>query len=459
MRQRIIIPFALLFMGVTLISFFLYQHLVTSVIKNSLELKLKKIANVISTSGISLNRFFLSELKKITGVDIVILDNKGKVLVTTIEDISLEGTCFFPLKRVDIREIIQNNSKPLFRIVRFEDRSYAMWSQQVKYPPKPETCLILISSYEEANRLISRIKTGTIIISIGAFVLLMIIGTFISRNFTNPISKLVEATKEIAQNKRSIPLPISRKDEIGELATAFSEMLRQLKEYETQLIETEKIATAGKIAAEVAHEIKNPLSSIKMMSQLLASRLGENDKLKAIAEKLISEIRRLETIVETALESFRTERPDLKLSSIGDAVSSTIELLLPQLRHLGIEVEVSIDENIPQIYLDEIKIKQALLNVLKNAFEAMPEGGKINISVKANSRHVHVMIDDEGEGIPEHLEEKIFDPFFTTKNRGTGLGLHTTLKIVRLHGGNIKASTSSSGGARITISLPIPGET
>ncbi len=453
-RQKIIIPFILLFMGVAIISFFLYQHLVTGVITNSLNLKLLKTADVISSSGISLNSFFLNELKKVTGVEIVVTNDKGEILLTTLENKLPGKRARFLFKPQEIEKASRNERRGIFGTITLNHKNYALLYRRITHPAMSRCSIVLLSSFDEANKLIAKIRTGTFMISVGTFALLLVIGNVISRNFTDPISKLVVATRDIVKNRASTTLPVSRNDEIGELARAFSAMLEQLRDYEAQLIETEKLATAGKIAAEVAHEIKNPLSSIKMMTQLLATRVDATVRSKALSENLISEINRLETIVETVLSSARPEEINPRPASIPRIVTSTVELLRPQLTHLKIKLSIEIDENIPDILVDELKMKQVLLNILKNSSEAMPKGGNIYIRIKRGNDNIRIIIDDEGIGIPGDIKQKIFEPFFTTKREGTGLGLHTCQKIVQLHGGSIKVSDIPLGGSRFVISLP-----
>lgn len=238
------------------------------------------------------------------------------------------------------------------------------------------------------------------------------------------------------------------------------EDITEKRKKETQLRRAESLAALTTLAAGVAHEINNPLGSISIRIQLLEKLLrAETPDKTAMAKHLgvvKEEVDRLKQIVVDFLFAVRPMDIQLISENPGVILGEIAELVEPEAERKGIEMRVSIDDNLPQVLMDKRHIKQALLNLIQNAMAAMPEGGTLTLKAEQTDDEVRFSVADTGTGIPEELLTKIFEPYFTTKKSGTGLGLTITFKIVKEHAGDISLESKEGAGSTFTIHLPVP---
>jgi two-component system, sporulation sensor kinase E len=244
-------------------------------------------------------------------------------------------------------------------------------------------------------------------------------------------------------------------------ALVHMEDITEKRRKEAQLRRAESLASLTTLAAGVAHEIKNPLGSLSIHVQLIRKALfGREEVETAILERHLGvvdeEIDRLNKIVVDFLFAVRPMDVQLRESDPGELVESVAEFIGPEADRAGVMVEVAIGENLPRVALDGRLMKQAVLNLVKNALAAMPGGGKLRLSATRVDEEVRLSIEDSGVGISEEDMPKIFEPYFTTKENGTGLGLTITFKIVREHDGEITVTSHPGQGSTFVISLPVP---
>jgi len=312
--------------------------------------------------------------------------------------------------------------------------------------------------------------------------LLLAILYAITSTIINPLNKLVTATNKIAKGDLSHKVNINLKDEIGQLAHSFNmmtddlnkanqkllqwgktlekqveERTNKLKEMQDSLIQSEKLASLGKMAAGIAHEINNPLTSILINSHLLLEKTNNDPYTKESLNLITEETSRCSSIVKGLLEFSRQSPPKKEPADINRLIANTSTLLENQFKFQNIEVKKDFDPNLPNVKIDTGKIKQVLWNLMINAAEAMPDGGKLTIatSLSEKQKHVIIKITDTGKGIPKDNINKLFDPFFTTKESGSGLGLAVTYGIIQQHQGSIKANSKVGQGTTFTVVLPI----
>ena len=230
-------------------------------------------------------------------------------------------------------------------------------------------------------------------------------------------------------------------------------ILRDLSEHkhaEELMIRSEKLSVAGQLAAGIAHEIRNPLTAIKGFLQLMH---GEIEKDNQYFEIIFSELNRIEMILSELLMLAKPQETVFEKANVKTILLEVVTLLETEaiLRNIVIEKKFS-DEN-QEVVCDKNQLKQVFINLIKNAIEAMPNGGTVTISTKSENFSIVIEIKDEGEGIPKELLERLGEPFLTTKEKGTGLGLMITYKIVENHKGTIDVSSSEKGTV-FTIKLP-----
>ncbi len=233
------------------------------------------------------------------------------------------------------------------------------------------------------------------------------------------------------------------------------------KRKETRLRRSESLASMTTMAAGIAHEIKNPLAAMQIHLQLLRKAFEKKGSLTGeMAERYLSvleeEISHLNGIAVDFLFAVRPMDVDLRLQHIKPMIDNLAAFVHPELKEHNISFTVKVDEFLPKLEIDVNYLKQALLNIIKNAMNAMETGGRLTLKVKQSGDFVEISIRDTGCGIDRDSLSKIFEPYFTTKDTGTGLGLTVVYKVVKEHKGDISVESTVGKGTVFTIKLPIP---
>jgi signal transduction histidine kinase len=297
---------------------------------------------------------------------------------------------------------------------------------------------------------------------VGLALLTLLVGVMASlyaRRVLAPLSVVTARANAVARGDLTPRLVVDTNDEIGELATTFESMVAAIRRARSELVQAERLATIGKMAAHVTHEIRNPLSAIGLNVELLeeeVSAVGDKEPM-ALIQAIKSEVDRLSRISEQYLSVARRPRPQLERERVDDLARELCAFVRPELDRAGVALSVRADPDVPEVELDESQLRQALLNLIRNAREAMPKGGELTVEVLRagdDPAGVEIRVDDTGAGVPEELRASIFDPFFTTKQRGTGLGLAVTREIVEAHHGTIACEPLPERGTRFRIVLP-----
>ena len=317
---------------------------------------------------------------------------------------------------------------------------------------------------------------------LGVF-LVLLLSFFITTGIIRPLREMVWATRKIAEGDLSLELSISSKDEIGQLAESFNHMLirlkqarreledygrtleekverrsQQLKKIQAQLMQSEKLASLGRLASGVAHEINSPLTGILTFSHLLMRKLKDNPELQRELELIVRETTRVSTIVRGLLDFARESKPQKRPCNINELILHTLSLVEHQSVFHDIRIVKNLDPQVAMILLDANQIQQVFMNVLLNAADAMPAGGTLTITstMAPEDSFVQVRFADTGSGISEKNLPRIFDPFFTTKadKKGTGLGLAVSYGIIERHRGHIEVQSEEGKGTTFTIKLP-----
>ncbi len=226
----------------------------------------------------------------------------------------------------------------------------------------------------------------------------------------------------------------------------------QLKE---RLSQAEKLSAIGEMAAGISHEIRNPLGIIQSSAELLKKKVIKYDPANTIPDIIVEEAGRLNQIITGFINFAKPRSPQMAPCHIQEVVEKNLTFLTSQIEEEGYLIKKKYQNSVPEIMADASMLYQSFLNILINAMQAMPEGGRIQIEISSNDSFVSVYFDDEGQGIPEDILEKIWDPFFTTKEKGSGLGLGIVKNIIEAHGGSIQVSNRDIRGARVTIELPV----
>lgn len=231
--------------------------------------------------------------------------------------------------------------------------------------------------------------------------------------------------------------------------------ISEQKRSEEVIRKSDKLTVVGQLAAGVAHEIRNPLTSIKGFLQLIQSSSKDQDSIK-YASIMINEIDRIELIISEFLVLAKPQAMKFQQHSIEDIINQTVLFIEAQANLQNIQIHTSFAENLPELMCEHNQLKQVFINLIKNAFEAMPLGGDIFIQVEQeSSSHLLIVFKDEGEGISEEDIARIGEPFYTTKDKGTGLGLMVSYKILQNHQGTMQVQSEYGKGTSFYIRLPL----
>lgn len=236
--------------------------------------------------------------------------------------------------------------------------------------------------------------------------------------------------------------------------------LRKVKEMEDRIQLAERLSSLGHLAAGVAHEIRNPLNAIgmglqRLKREFLPQEESKKEEYLSFTELIFKEIRRVNEIIEQFLTLSRPFELNLKLSSLQDLLKNLVTLLQEEASSQGIQIQAETNSDLPLIKMDNEKLTQAFLNIMKNGMQAMERGGVLRVETQSFKDRVEVSFSDSGSGIPPEQMEKIFNYYYTTKEKGVGLGLPIAHRIIEAHGGQLKVESQVGFGTKVTILLPV----
>jgi two-component system NtrC family sensor kinase len=348
----------------------------------------------------------------------------------------------------------------------------------------PQWLLFAEQETGEVFAKISRYKIGIMALFIILSFIIILGGLLISWSIVNPIKKLADATSIIAKGNFDEPLKVDRIDELGVLIASFNDMAQQLRSFYIALedrinitreelektsndlkrsreilFRSEKLIALGQVSAGMAHEIRTPLTSIKLFIQALRTTFSSDIEALEDFSIIKGEINRMEEIINRFLDFARPAEPEFEILDINQVLSDAISIMRTRMKDKKITIETKYGDNLPSLNGDEKQLKQVFLNMFLNSIEAMPDGGQItiitNMIIVEHKKLLKITIEDTGCGIESESIKYIFDPFFTTKELGTGMGLAIAFTVIEQHAGLIEAESEYSKGAKFMIYLPL----
>jgi signal transduction histidine kinase len=250
------------------------------------------------------------------------------------------------------------------------------------------------------------------------------------------------------------------RSEVERLNVELTGTLDRLQAAQEELIVAERMATVGRLSLKVAHEVRNPISAIELNAEILQdivrARPGQDaDEATALVAAIRDQVKTLDALTEEYLTFARFPRPHFEEESINGLVQEVGEFIRPVATRQGLGVRVETDPAVPMMEIDRGLLRQAVLNLVKNAMEALSRGGELTLSSRREAEAVEISVSDTGVGISDEVARRLFEPFFTTKPQGTGLGLSIARQIGEEHGGQLSWDNRPGGGARFAIRLPI----
>ncbi|MBL9016270.1 MAG: HAMP domain-containing protein [Myxococcales bacterium] len=313
------------------------------------------------------------------------------------------------------------------------------------------------TSQLEENEQKLRLQTiylGTAAVALGLFITIWVVITL------RPLARLREAARRIASGDYGSRIPERGPTEVADLAREFNSMGRAVEEREREVVRAERLAAVGKMAAMITHEVRNPLSSIGLNTELLEEELADvpnADEARGLCRSIHREVDRLTAITEEYLAFARLPKPKLAAESINGMVTALAAFVREDLaaRQVVLTTELAAEDVIGQI--DAGQIRQCLINLVRNAADAVAVKGKgwVILRTRRDADRAVIEVEDSGVGIPSDVLPRLFDPFFSTKDGGNGLGLALTQQIVRDHGGDVDVTSTVGRGTTFTVRVPV----
>jgi signal transduction histidine kinase len=273
-----------------------------------------------------------------------------------------------------------------------------------------------------------------------------------------PLRRLREGARRIAAGDYGKRISETGPTEIADLAREFNSMGRAVQEREAEKLRAARIAIAGRMAGQVAHEVRNPLSSIGLNTELLEDELGEHDsEARELCRKIRNEVDRLTQVTEIYL-GLRGGKPKLARESLNAIVDDLVGFVRKDLGNRRVLIDTELDPDDPFGNVDANQIRQCLINLVRNAADAVAAngGGRVVVRTRGERNRVEIAVEDDGVGIASEQLPRLFEPFFSTKQGGTGLGLALTQQIIQDHGGEIRVASRVGRGTTFTLSVPAP---
>jgi signal transduction histidine kinase len=330
----------------------------------------------------------------------------------------------------------------------------------------------VIEVVSAGERYEARAVAMTVVLALAAALVGGIVLWLVQRTL-RPLRLLCESAREVARGNYRERVAADSPDEVGALGREFNAMAAALAEREQRLRRSEQLAAVGKLAAQITHEVRNPLTSIGLNAELLSDEFVDHgSEGYKVAQAIVREVDRLTEITEQYLRFARLPAPRFESTSVNDLVRSLLLFLGEELQNRGVRVELVLQEALPLVDLDDNQLRQTLLNLIRNAAEAMDsvpiEARQLRLQTRTidlgqpagSKRSVAIDVLDHGPGIPPELLRQIFEPFFTTKKGGTGLGLALAQEVVIRHGGELQVispvpTLTPPMGTCFTIELPL----
>lgn len=335
------------------------------------------------------------------------------------------------------------------------------------YMPMQNWSLIAEMDAEEAFAPLAMIRRNSIIMALLVLVIILGVVVMISRSMSRPIRQLATASLQVSRGNLSTSVEVRSNDELGYLAEQFNSMVRSMKEsqeslqsaYEKllrtqkQLVQSEKLAAVGQLVASIVHEIRNPLSAIKMNLSILETKCSKEGVISEHFQLAKSQAERLESMLTDLLNYSKPISVDLRPIAVRDLVDSAVRDV-----HTDSEIIVDLQDPDAMVRVDLEKMQQVLLNLLLNAAQALTSLGRIEIRTRVidfeGIRSLRLSISDNGPGISQENLDQVFEPFFTTRKQGTGLGLPNAKRIIEAHGGDMEIRSEIGKGTEVIITLP-----
>ena len=451
-QNKIVLPFLVLFIAVLIVVPLITIALFDRTYNRQFSRETEGWLKVIKDTG------YIEQPEQVQhayGVEVMVFGASNALNFTTLDDLSDDGMVNLTADmkvRAARQKITESGGALASQSVMLDGKPY-----KAIYDSLPQGrlyCLLRpMDDIAEGKRRLTWWISGIAVVVIS---LVALTSHLIGRYLSNPIKNLVQFTGQVSEGRLDGQCDVKSDDEIGDLATAFNQMTRDLRDSRNELIRAERLATAGRMAASFAHEIRNPLSSMRMLAQMLMQRKDlPVSKREQSVGYILEEIERIDVIVKGFMDFARPAALELETHDLNQALEEVLNVMEANLNHHQLSLVKKFDRELPPLQFDRDKVKQGFMNIVLNAMEAMSEGGTVEVGTSRHEDRVQVEVLDTGVGIASADLDQLFEPFFTTKVQGTGLGLVNTKRIVDQHGGEVTIKSDEGKGTRVSFWLPL----
>jgi signal transduction histidine kinase len=444
LHHRIVLPFAVVALVATSASAWLSLSVVSREFQARIRSQVLNTADVISFGGFAFNPAILRSVKAITGADVIAFDNSGAVVSSTVDPSATA------LIQTVIAGVGSAGGAGTVREMACEHPCF------VSYKPiadRPGTTLAVIVESAESASAIRAVSRSIMLAAVASLVALVAVSQIVARRVTSPIDELVHFSQDVGAG--TTRRAREGDDDVGRLGAAFNQMLDRLDESKVKKLRNEKLALAGLFAARVAHDIRNPLASIKINTQMLEATVKRDGKNAALVNATLHDISQIESVIRDLIELARPGELRQVPADINAVVRSVVRQLDARLSHRRVQTTLILPDRLPQVIMDTERFAQVLTNVFVNAIDAMPTGGTLTVSTRFDRADIIIEVDDDGVGIDPGMVTRVFDPFVSTKPEGVGLGLVNAKAVIEGHGGSIALTPRQPRGTRARIVLPV----
>ena len=320
--------------------------------------------------------------------------------------------------------------------------------------------LLVGSSRRPLIELQRRVVSAAMLVGGAGILVAVIASLWFAARVTRPVVSLADAARRVAAGDLAAKVEVESHDELGELASAFNRMTSDLAQQKDRAVQAERVAAWRELARRLAHELKNPLFPLQVtVENLVRAKQKAPEMFEEVFDEgtstLLAEINNLKTIIGRFSEFSKMPQPQRRPTQVNDVVQSVLRVFQAQLQAKSpITVHTELAATLPEISADPDLLHRALSNLVLNAVDAMPQGGKLTIGSKASGEHVEISVSDTGSGLTPEECERLFTPYYTTKQHGTGLGLAIVQSVVSDHGGKISVESAKDRGTTFRIELP-----
>ncbi len=317
----------------------------------------------------------------------------------------------------------------------------------------PTGDLLILHDFDSIQRDLTALETRLFLIWLAAVIGGIAVSVLLARRILRPIRQLDQAAALIARESYGAQVPVHGDDELGRLARTFNTMSGSIQSAREELIRRERIATIGQLSSSIVHDLRNPLASIFGGAEMMMDGDLSPEQMQRIAGNIYRSSRVINEMLQELVDVSRGRIQPPEACHLDEIVSAAVEVLAPAAAEHSITIEASVDPTI-ELPLERARMERVFLNLMSNAIEAMPSGGRISISAVRNGDGVLVEVSDTGPGIPEVIRARLFQPFVTSGKNGLGLGLALSRQTLLDHGGDLWVENIVAGGARFRLRLP-----